>query len=68
MESGVIRKIVTDKGFGFIQNSDGKPDVFFHMSALARGVAFQELQEGQDVDYEWEQGKQGPRATTVILV
>ncbi|REK05997.1 MAG: cold shock domain-containing protein [Planctomycetota bacterium] len=67
MASGKIKKIVQDKGFGFIQ-SDGGPDVFFHHSTVA-DRRFDDLIEGQQVEYTVEesgsQGK-GPRAATVV--
>ncbi len=67
MASGKIKKLVQDKGFGFIQ-SDGGEDVFFHHSIVAeRG--FDHLMEGQQVEYTVEQGQsqkgKGPRAASV---
>lgn len=73
MAQGVIKRIVSDRGFGFIS---GEPDdVFFHHSAV-EGAVFDDLQEGQAVEYEIEddsggggrrRGK-GPRASVVRLV
>ena len=70
MPQGVIKKIVTDRGFGFISQSDGA-DVFFHHSSVA-DEGFDNLQEGQSVEYEIDQeessgrrGKKGPRAVGV---
>ncbi|HEY6958738.1 MAG TPA: cold shock domain-containing protein [Candidatus Limnocylindria bacterium] len=50
MATGTIKKIVNDRGFGFIQQSDGT-DLFFHRSSVS-GVTFEELGEGQTVTYE----------------
>ena len=50
MATGTIKKLVGDRGFGFIQEADGG-DLFFHRSAVA-GVSFDELREGQKVTYE----------------
>jgi len=61
MPPGTIKRL-TDKGFGFIA-SDGD-DVFFHLSALV-DVQFEELQEGQSVEYEMGEGPKGPRAENV---
>ena len=68
MPQGVIKKLVQDRGFGFISGDRG--DVFFHHSTVTDGV-FDELQEGQPVEYEMEEddasrnrGK-GPRASSV---
>ena len=65
MASGKIKKIVQDKGFGFIQTNEGN-DIFFHHSAVSdRG--FEQLREGQAVEYTVEPnpGPKGPRAATV---
>ena len=66
---GSIKKIVQDRGFGFIRPERG-PDVFFHCSTV-QGGAFESLAEGQEVDYELEdcgiKGGKGPRASTVSV-
>ena len=62
MPQGTIKKLVSDRGFGFI-NAE-KDDLFFHNSEV-QGGAFDSLQEGQTVDYEVGQGKRGPCATAV---
>lgn len=64
MPQGKIKKL-TDKGFGFIAG-DGD-DMFFHMSNV-EGVAFDDLQEGQLVEYEVGRGPKGPRAENVRVV
>jgi CspA family cold shock protein len=70
MAQGKVKKLVQDKGFGFIQGADGQ-DVFFHHSIVAdRG--FDDLQVGQAVEYSLEQGQapagKGPRAASVSPV
>lgn len=65
MTEGTIKKL-TDKGFGFIDNGSGK-DMFFHMSNL-EGVQFDDLQEGQRVEYTEGQGPKGPRAENVRVL
>lgn len=62
MPMGTIKKIVSDKGFGFIK-SDGE-DMFFHRSSVS-GATFEELHEGQSVEYEVGQGPKGARAENV---
>ena len=62
MPEGTIKKLVTEKGFGFIEGERG--DIFFHHSAL-NGIAIEELQEGQRVEYEVGSGPKGPRAENV---
>ena len=62
MPHGKIKKLVTDRGFGFIEG--GGDDLFFHHSEI-RGAAFEELREGLAVEYEIGQGRKGPCATSV---
>ncbi len=62
MSQGTIKKLVSDKGFGFIKGENG--ELFFHRSAV-EGVAFEDLREGQTVDYEEGHGPKGPRAENV---
>ncbi|MGE5464752.1 MAG: cold-shock protein [Syntrophothermus sp.] len=53
------------KGFGFIERPGGK-DVFVHFSAI-QGAGFKNLQEGQQVDFNVEEGPKGPQATDVTM-
>ena len=62
MPQGTIKKLVTDKGFGFIAGDGG--DVFFHHSALQE-TSIEALRVGQAVEYELGQGAKGPRAENV---
>lgn len=62
MPQGTIKKLVKDRGFGFISQDQG--DIFFHCTAVV-GTSFEDLQEGQAVDYQVEQGKRGPQAISV---
>jgi CspA family cold shock protein len=70
MARGVIKKLVSDRGFGFIAGE--QQDVFFHHTTVAnRG--FDQLQIGQTVEYEVESGEErgagkGPRAASVTPV
>ena len=50
MATGTIKKLVSDRGFGFIQQADGT-DLFFHRSQVT-GTSFDEMTEGQAVTYE----------------
>ena len=58
MASGTVKFFNTQKGFGFIQPSDGGKDVFVHISAVQK-AGLQTLMEGQKVSYELvtERGK-----------
>ncbi len=65
MQQGVIKKLVTDRGFGFI--SGDRNDVFFHLSAVT-DARFDDLYEGQHVEYELDRdgrSGRGPRASVV---
>jgi len=59
---GTIKKIVRDKGFGFIVPDDGGDDVFFHRSAVAPKINFEDLREGEEVEFETRRGDKGPQA------
>jgi CspA family cold shock protein len=59
---GTIKKIVKDKGFGFIVPDDGSDDVFFHRSRLAPKVQFDDLREGDEVEFQVTKGEKGPQA------
>ena len=63
MPQGKIKRLVSDRGFGFIEGEQGD-DLFFHHSEV-QGTDIEELREGQMVEYEVGQGKKGPCATLV---
>ena len=65
MPQGKIKRLVSDRGFGFIEGEQGD-DLFFHHSEV-QGATIEELNEGQVVEYQVGQGKQGPCATLVRL-
>ena len=68
MPQGTIKKLVSDKGFGFISPSSGGPDIFFHVSSVQGSTQYDNLYEGQAVSYEVEDGGgrgKGPRASSV---
>jgi len=59
---GTIKKVVRDKGFGFITPDDNSDDVFFHRSKLAPKVQFDDLREGDEVEFQVTKGDKGPQA------
>jgi CspA family cold shock protein len=63
--TGTIKKIVRDKGFGFIVPDDGSEDVFFHRSRLGTNVQFEDLREGDEVEFQVRPGEKGPQASDV---
>ncbi|KXK00407.1 MAG: Cold shock-like protein CspG [Parcubacteria bacterium OLB19] len=62
MTGTIVRK--RDNGYGFIKPDDGGKDVFFHAQSLVE-VAFDDLQEGEKVTFDVEQGPKGPAAANV---
>jgi CspA family cold shock protein len=64
---GKIKKLVTDKNFGFITPEDGGKDLFFHANELS-GVSFDQLHEGDDVTFDMSDTPKGPAAVKVSLV
>ena len=64
MAKGTIKKLISDKGFGFILTEEGN-DLFFHRSQL-QGLEYSSLKEGQEVEYEPGTGRGGrPEAAKV---
>lgn len=64
MATGTIKKIVSDRGFGFITGEDGK-DYFFHRDGLDRSLDFDRLMGGESVTFEVETSPKGPRAAKI---
>jgi cold shock protein len=63
--NGKVKRLVAEKGFGFVLGQDGQ-EYFFHQSACV-GTKFDSLREGQAVTFETSQGPKGPRAENVKL-
>jgi CspA family cold shock protein len=66
MPEGVIKKIVSEKGFGFIRHRDGT-EWFFHKSAV-QDHRWDDAREGDSVEFEEGEGPKGPRAERVRLL
>jgi CspA family cold shock protein len=65
MATGTIKRLVRERGFGFILGQDGT-ELFFHRSAL-REQNFEALSEGQAVEFDVERGDKGPRAVNMKM-
>jgi CspA family cold shock protein len=65
--TGTIKKVVKDKGFGFITPDDGSDEVFFHRSRLAPKVYFEDLRDGERVQFDVRPGEKGPQAFNLRL-
>ena len=66
MAKGKVKWFDEKKGFGFIAREDGD-DVFVHFREIT-ATGFKSLDEGQEVEFELEQGEKGPNAVNVTIV
>ncbi len=67
MSKGTIKRIVRDRGFGFIQADGATEEVFFHSSVVEQPT-FDELNEGQQVEFEIEPDPQQPQRSRAAHV
>ncbi|UBV44434.1 cold-shock protein (plasmid) [Deinococcus taeanensis] len=67
MAVGKVKWFNAEKGFGFIQ-TEGSPDVFAHFSAI-QGSGFKKLNEGDEVEFDVEEGQRGkgPQAKNIVV-
>ena len=66
MHKGKIKKLIRDRGFGFISDTDGR-EIFFHHSGLTEAT-ITTLNEDQEVEFDVENTNKGPRAISVRVV
>ncbi len=64
MATGIVKKVVSDRGFGFITSDDGK-DYFFHRSEMQGSLDFDRIVGGERVEFDVQQSPKGPRAARV---
>lgn len=62
--TGTVKWFNDEKGFGFITQDNGGPDVFAHFRQIA-GDGFKSLAEGQRVEFKVTQGQKGPQAEDI---
>ena len=65
MARGTVKKIVSERGFGFITGEDGQ-DYFFHRDDLAPSLEFEGVHAGDQVEFGVQEGQRGPRAMNVL--
>ncbi|UCH44966.1 MAG: cold-shock protein [Nitrospiraceae bacterium] len=65
MANGTVKWFNESKGFGFITQDDGGPDVFAHYSEI-QGDGFRNLAEGDSVTFDIVDGDKGPKATNIV--
>ena len=66
MEKGTVKRFNDSKGFGFITPENGE-DVFVHHTAI-QSEGFKSLAEGEQVEFEVEQGEKGSKASNVVKI
>ena len=65
MAEGTVKWFNSEKGYGFISNDNGGDDVFVHFTAI-QGEGYKTLDEGQQVEFEIEDGPKGPQASNLV--
>ncbi|MGC5263957.1 cold-shock protein [Streptomyces cyaneofuscatus] len=65
MASGIVKWFNSEKGFGFIAQDGGGPDVFAHYSNIS-GSGYRELNENDAVTFDITQGQKGPQAENIV--
>ena len=65
--TGIVKWFNEEKGFGFISQENGGPDVFAHFRQI-KGEGFRTLKEGQRVEFTVTQGQKGPQAEDIVAL
>ena len=64
MATGTVKWFNTSKGYGFISPGNGGDDLFAHFSAIEMD-GYKSLKEGQNVEFEIQDGPKGPQAARI---
>ncbi len=67
MATGTVKWFNSEKGYGFITQDGGGPDVFAHFSAI-QATGYRSLEENQRVEFEITQGPKGPQADQIQVL
>ena len=62
--TGTVKKVVTERGFGFIAAEDGE-EYFFHRTGMDSSLTFENMSIGERVSFDVERSDKGPRAAHV---
>jgi len=68
MATGTVKWFNSEKGYGFISQDGGGPDVFVHFSAITGTTGYRSLEDNQKVEFDVTQGTKGPQAENVRSV
>ncbi|MBV9025791.1 MAG: cold-shock protein [Streptomycetaceae bacterium] len=68
MATGTVKWFNSEKGYGFISQDGGGPDVFVHFSAITGTTGYRSLEDNQKVEFDVTQGAKGPQAENVRSV
>jgi len=63
---GTVKRIMYEKNFGFISVEDEEKDIFFHRSGVKED--FNDLRDGEEVEFDLEDTDRGPQATNIVKV
>lgn len=67
MEEGIVARVVSDKGFGFIKRDGQEKDLFFHSNELVN-TSFNDIREGDKLTFEVADSPKGPNAIKVSKI
>lgn len=67
MATGIVKWFNSEKGYGFIEPSDGSADLFAHYSAI-NSNGFRALEEGDSVSFDAEEGPKGLQAANITVL
>ncbi len=63
---GTVKRIMYEKNFGFISVEDEEKDIFFHRSGVKED--FNDIRDGEEVEFDLEDTDRGPQATNIVKV
>lgn len=63
---GTVKRILYEKNFGFLSVEDEEKDIFFHRSGVKED--FNDLSDGEEVEFDIEDKDRGPQATNIVKV